>query len=37
MSLSRERTLHWLQDACLEEMYRVIEALYRVHGLRTRI
>lgn len=33
MSLSREHTLHWLQDASSEEMYRVIEALYRVHGL----
>ncbi len=33
MSLSSEHTPQWLQDASPEEMYRVIETLYRVHGL----
>ena len=33
MILSQEHTPQWLQDASPGEMHRVIEALYRVHGL----
>lgn len=33
MSFSNENTPQWLKDASPSEMHRVIETLYRVHGL----